>query len=46
MAKTLGSGLHAPLMTLSFMGLSVIPWLKLSDKGLFDGKRFEFIDFF
>ena len=36
-----GCELKAPFMTLSFMGLLVIPELKLSDKGLFDGKRFE-----
>ncbi len=41
-AKRLGSCLHAPFMTLSFMGLLVIPALKLSDKGLFDGKAFNF----
>jgi len=44
LAKELGSGLHAPFMTLSFMALLVIPQLKLSDKGLFDGKKFEFAD--
>ncbi|MBA4168017.1 MAG: adenine deaminase, partial [Chitinophagaceae bacterium] len=43
MAKSLGSGLSAPFMTLSFMALLVIPALKLSDKGLFDGESFEFI---
>ncbi len=43
LAKELGSGLSAPFMTLSFMGLLVIPALKLSDKGLFDGSRFEFV---
>jgi adenine deaminase len=43
MAKSLGSTLSAPFMTLSFMALLVIPHLKLSDKGLFDGDRFEFI---
>src|SRR5690554_870362 len=42
MAKQLGSTLHAPYMTLSFMALLVIPSLKLSDKGLFDGHVFEF----
>jgi adenine deaminase len=41
-AKSLGSKLNAPYMTLSFMALLVIPELKLSDKGLFDGERFEF----
>jgi len=39
----LGSGLQAPFMTLSFMALLVIPSLKLSDKGLFDGERFAFV---
>ena len=43
MAKSLGSKLGAPFMTLSFMALLVIPHLKLSDKGLFDGDRFEFV---
>ena len=42
MAKQLGSSLNAPYMTLSFMALLVIPSLKLSDKGLFNGKTFEF----
>ena len=42
-AKALGSTLSAPFMTLSFMALLVIPHLKLSDKGLFDGDRFEFV---
>lgn len=43
-AKDLGSTLHAPFMTLSFMALLVIPSLKLSDKGLFDGEQFCFTD--
>jgi adenine deaminase len=43
MAKSLGSGLSAPFMTLSFMALLVIPHLKLSDKGLFDGDSFSFV---
>jgi len=43
LAKTMGSTLSAPFMTLSFMALLVIPELKLSDKGLFDGKKFEFV---
>lgn len=41
-AKALGSNLRAPFMTLSFMALLVIPALKLSDKGLFNGNKFEF----
>jgi adenine deaminase len=40
--STLGSTLTSPFMTLSFMALLVIPSLKLSDKGLFDGSKFEF----
>ena len=43
-AKELGSTLSAPFMTLSFMALLVIPHLKLSDLGLFDGDAFSFID--
>ncbi|MFD0860869.1 adenine deaminase [Sungkyunkwania multivorans] len=42
LAKELGSSLRAPFMTLSFMALLVIPSLKLSDKGLFDGSSFAF----
>ena len=41
--EQLGSTLQAPFMTLSFMALLVIPHLKLSDKGLFDGDKFTFI---
>lgn len=41
-AKEMGSTLRAPFMTLSFMALLVIPHLKLSDKGLFDGDLFAF----
>lgn len=43
-AKEYGSSLHAPFMTLSFMALLVIPDLKLSDKGLFSGNSFSFVD--
>jgi adenine deaminase len=46
LAKSMGSKLSAPFMTLSFMALLVIPALKLSDKGLFDGHRFQFTDVF
>ena len=42
MAKQMGSTLRAPYMSLSFMALLVIPSLKLSDKGLFDGTSFQF----
>lgn len=43
---TLGCPLRAPFMTLSFMALLVIPDLKLSDKGLFDGHSFQFTSLF
>jgi adenine deaminase len=42
--KELGSKLSAPFMTLSFMALLVIPSLKISDKGLFDGEKFCFVN--
>ena len=45
-AKQLGSALSAPFMTLSFMALLVIPMLKLSDQGLFDGQSFNFVSMF
>jgi adenine deaminase len=45
-AKELGSRFTAPFMTLSFMALLVIPEIKISDRGLFDAMRFEFIDLF
>ncbi|MCE2874994.1 MAG: adenine deaminase [Planctomycetaceae bacterium] len=44
MAHALGSPLRAPFMTLSFMALLVIPALKLSDQGLFDGRAFRFTE--
>lgn len=44
--KEMGCTLRAPFMTLSFMALLVIPRLKLSDKGLFDGARFGFVGLF
>jgi len=43
MAKSQGTTLSAPFMTLSFMALLVIPHLKLSDLGLFDGDAFKFV---
>lgn len=46
MAKEMGSKLNSPFMTLSFMALLVIPDLKLSDKGLFNGQKFEFAEVF
>ena len=46
LVKASGCNLSAPFMTLSFMALLVIPWLKLSDRGLFDGKAFRFVPLF
>ncbi|PZX60148.1 adenine deaminase [Algoriphagus ratkowskyi] len=46
LAKEMGASLNSPFMTLSFMALLVIPDLKLSDKGLFNGQRFEFEEVF
>jgi adenine deaminase len=43
---SLGTALRAPFMTLSFMALLVIPSLKMSDKGLFDGERFAMTELF
>lgn len=45
-ARSFGSHLGAPFMTLSFLALLVIPELKLSDRGLFDGNAFEFTSLF
>ncbi|MEY3620635.1 MAG: adenine deaminase [Bacteroidota bacterium] len=41
MAKSLGTHLQSPFMTLSFMALLVIPHIKMSDLGLFDGDQFK-----
>ena len=41
MAKALGTQLESPFMTLSFMALLVIPHIKMSDLGLFDGDQFK-----
>jgi adenine deaminase len=45
-AQALGCPLADPLMTLSFLALPVIPTLKLTDKGLVDVKRFDFVPLF
>jgi adenine deaminase len=44
--KEYGCKMAAPFMTLSFMALLVIPELKLSDRGLFDGRRFQHVPLF
>jgi adenine deaminase len=46
MAIETGSILHSPFMTLSFLSLLVIPHIKLSDKGLFNGDTFKFVPLF
>ncbi len=46
LAKSLGSNLSDPFMTMEFMALLVIPQLKLSDKGLFDCEKFELTSLF
>ena len=43
LCTALGCNLTAPFMTLSFMALPVIPSLKITDKGLFDVEKFEFV---
>lgn len=43
-ASALGCKLKSPFMTMAFMALLVIPSIKISDMGLFDGEAFEFID--
>lgn len=45
-SKQIGATLASPFMTLSFMALLVIPSLKISDLGLFDGNRFEFVSLY
>lgn len=45
-ARSLGTSLPDPLMTLSFLPLEVIPALKLTDQGLVDGERFAFVPLF
>jgi adenine deaminase len=45
-AHELGSSLHDPFMTLSFLALPVIPSLKLTDKGLVDVTQFKFVPLF
>lgn len=42
--KEMGCKLNSPFMTMSFMALLVIPKLKISDMGLFDGENFKFVD--
>jgi len=43
MVRQMGCKITSPFMLISFMALLVIPRLKISDKGLFDGEKFEFV---
>jgi adenine deaminase len=45
-ARSMGSTLHDPLMTLGFLALEVIPTLKLTDQGLVDVEQFDFVPLF
>ena len=42
--KDMGSKLQSPFMSMSFMALLVIPKLKISDMGVFDVEKFDFVD--
>jgi adenine deaminase len=44
--RSFGCPMKAPFMTLSFMALLVIPDLKISDRGLFDVRKFTFVPLF
>jgi len=43
-ARSLGSPLHDPFMAMSFLGLEVIPALKITDRGLVDVDAFTHVD--
>jgi adenine deaminase len=45
-ARELGSTFADPFMAMSFMGLEVIPALKLTDQGLVDVEQFKIVDLF
>ncbi len=45
-ARELGSSLHDPFMALGFLALEVIPSLKLTDQGLVDVEKFDFVPLF
>jgi adenine deaminase len=44
--KEIGCTLDDPFMTMAFLSLSVIPEIKITDKGVFDVNKSEFIDIF
>lgn len=43
-AHSIGCELNDPFMTMGFLSLPVIPELKITDKGVFDTNKFDFID--
>jgi adenine deaminase len=45
-ARSMGSPLHDPFMTMGFLSLEVIPSLKLTDQGLVDVEAFDFVPLF
>jgi adenine deaminase len=45
-AKSMGCALENPYAVMSFMALTPIPELKLTDLGLFDSVNFSFVDLF
>ena len=45
-AHSIGCTLEDPFMTMGFLSLPVIPELKITDKGIFDTNKFDFVDIF
>ena len=45
-AHSIGCTLEDPFMTMGFLSLPVIPELKITDKGVFDTNKFDFVDIF
>ena len=45
-AHSIGCKLEDPFMTMGFLSLPVIPELKITDKGVFDTNKFDFVDIF
>lgn len=45
-AKEIGCKVDDPFMTMGFVSLPVIPELKITDKGVFSTKTFDFVDIF
>ncbi len=45
-AHSIGCSIDDPFMTMGFLSLPVIPELKITDKGIFDTQKFDFVDIF